>query len=332
LIVMRMIQRTGSKSFARARVALVVIDALASLASCHRREPSPASSDPNAKPNAPIASVDPALDSARASLLVDRPYTLRVPASYDRHAPAPLVILLHGYGSHAIGIESYLGFRALVETKGIFLAVPNGTVDARGDRFWNAGDACCNLFDAKVDDVAYITALMDDVARKYAIDPKRVYVVGHSNGGFMAERLACDRASRIAAIVDIAGAASSETLHCSPSESVASLHVHGDADTIIRTSGGKLFEQPALPTYPSLAVTMGSWASRNACSGAPSATGKRLDLDRGLAGAETRIDRYASCAKSDVELWTVEGGAHSPDFTPAFAENVYAFLAAHAKR
>ena len=148
----------------------------------------------------------------------------------------------------------------------------------------------------------------------------------------MAERLACELAPRIAAIVDIAGVASNEIAGCTPSDSVAVLHVHGDADTVIRTGGGRLFEQPSLPTYPSLADTMRAWATRNDCAGALAPTSVRLDLDRGLAGAETRVDRFERCTKADVVLWTIEGGAHSPDFAPSFAESVYAFLAAHPKR
>ena len=326
-----------SSSMSRHRFVLVfgfgfgpwVLGLLALLASalmsCHRRDPAPTSTADS------TASADPAVSAASAALVVDRPYTLRVPGAFDRKTPAPLVVLLHGYGNDARGAEAYFGLRALVDTKGLLLAVPRGTVDARGDRFWNAGDACCNLFGAKVDDVAYLHAVLDDVARKYAVDRKRVYVVGHSNGGFMAERLACEMASRIAAIVDLAGAASSEIARCTTTEPVASLHVHGDLDSVIRTTGGRLFDQPSLPIYPSLADTMGAWGTRNGCTGALAPTGKRLDLDGRIAGAETRVERFASCARADVELWSVEGGSHSPAFLPAFAERIYDFLAAHPK-
>lgn len=89
---------------ALASIAVIVACALAGAsAGCRRREPAPSSSA--------AASVDPASDSARAALVVDRPYTLRVPDAYDRARPAPLVVLLHGYGNHARGIEAYFGFR-----------------------------------------------------------------------------------------------------------------------------------------------------------------------------------------------------------------------------
>lgn len=72
--------------------------------------------------------------------------------------------------------------------------------------FWNATNSCCDLFHSGVDDSAYIASIIADVKSTVAVDPKRIFVVGHSNGGFMAYRMACNHAGDIAAIVSLAGA------------------------------------------------------------------------------------------------------------------------------
>jgi pimeloyl-ACP methyl ester carboxylesterase len=111
-----------------------------------------------------------------------RPYALKVPAGYDARHPAPLVVLLHGYTSNGDTQARYFGLPALADTAGFLLATPNGTRDLFGNRFWNGTDACCDWFRTGVDDVAYIDAVIDEIAAGHSVDPARVFVVGHSNG------------------------------------------------------------------------------------------------------------------------------------------------------
>ncbi|MBL9037642.1 MAG: hypothetical protein JNG84_03905, partial [Archangium sp.] len=70
------------------------------------------------------------------------------------------------------------------------VVLPDGLVDSLGYRFWNATPACCNLENQAVDDVAYLTSVLDAVEAEVRIDPARVYFTGHSNGGFMSFRMA----------------------------------------------------------------------------------------------------------------------------------------------
>src|SRR5437588_222627 len=124
--------------------------------------------------------------------LAGRPYEVDVPAGYDKSQPHPLIVLLHGYSGAAGEINAYFGFSALADAKQVLVALPNGTIDDAGRRFWNATDACCNYFNSYVDDVGYLNAVIDDMKKKYNVDAHRVFVVGHSNGAFMAHRMACD--------------------------------------------------------------------------------------------------------------------------------------------
>ena len=256
----------------------------------------------------------------------DRPFRLQVPASYDAAAPVPLVVGLHGWGGNGARIGGQLGLTTSTDRRGWLLALPDGTVDSRGRRFWNASSACCNLDDAAVDDVGYLSHVVEAVAADYAVDPARVYVAGLSNGGFMAHRLACERADLVSAVVAVAGTTAADPPPCEPSEGVSVLQVHGTADGVIRYDGGALL--PGRP-YASAPDTVEAWRERERCS-TRARPGPPLDSDASLPGAETSRTTWPGCDdRSAVSLWTVAGGAHSPQVTAAFADALVGWLAHH---
>ncbi len=264
-------------------------------------------------------------------MVAARPYYLHVPTGYDGGSPMPLMLMLHGYGANHTIEGLYLGLENLADSRGFFYAAPDGTLDSSGSRFWNATDACCNFDNLPVDDVAYLTAIFDDVEAHYLIDPKRVFVVGHSNGGFMTHRLACERSDRIAAAISLAGAQWLDASLCSPTDPVSVVEVHGTADTTIPYDGGEADNTPGLPFFPSAHQTVATWADKNGCTSTLTDAGAILDLDSVLAGDETIVERYDSCPQGDVELWTIVGGAHIPNLTSDWPNEVCDYLFAHPK-
>jgi polyhydroxybutyrate depolymerase len=265
-----------------------------------------------------------ATPSTTPSLIAARPYGLLVPASYRASTPMPLVVVLHGYGSNGREQANYFGLLADAEEHGYLLAYPDGLVDPRGSRFWNATDACCNFYGAGVDDVAYLGAVLDDVLARYTVDSRRVFVVGHSNGGFMAHRLACEIGGRLAAVISLAGAAWRNPASCPAAAPVNVLQVHGDGDQTI-LYGGNGF-------YPSAAQTVALWAQKNRCAGALQESGAAKDLDAGITGSETRAEGYAGCPPGGAsDLWTIEGGGHLPGLGPSWADEAWAYFSTHAK-
>jgi polyhydroxybutyrate depolymerase len=259
----------------------------------------------------------------------NRPYGLKVPVGYDGRHPVPLVVLLHGYTSDGETQARYFGLPDQADRAGFLLATPNGTRDLMGNRFWNATDACCDWFRTGVDDVTYIDAVIDEIAARYAVDPARVFVVGHSNGAFMAHRYACDRSTRVAAVVTLAGMQWKDQSHCDPSSPVSVLQVHGTNDETVRYDGGTM---PNGARYPGAVETVGDWAQHNGCTGSLTATGRTLDLDRWAAADETREDDYTGCPTgTDVRLWTIERGGHVPGFNDQWAGLIWAFMANHPK-
>ncbi|HRI52427.1 MAG TPA: PHB depolymerase family esterase [Pseudomonadota bacterium] len=280
---------------------------------------------------APDHAGDSADADADAALIQARPYEYKVPAGYDPQRPTPLILLLHGYKTSGAVQKVYFGLDALADSAGVLLAYPDGTADAKGFLFWNATDACCDSDHLGIDDVAYLRAVLRDLHRRYNIDRQRVFVIGHSNGGFMGYRLACELSDELAAVVSLAGATWADPGRCHPSSPVSILQIHGDADETVHYGGGAP-SPPLLAPYPAARETAAQWMRYDGCPGPLADTGTRLNLVTNLPDGHTRVERAAGCAGATVELWTIAGGVHIPPLLPTFAATLYAFLMAHPKQ
>jgi polyhydroxybutyrate depolymerase len=262
------------------------------------------------------------------SSVAERPYGLKVPESADGQRPLPLLVLLHGYTSNGAQQAAYFGLPAEADRSGFLLAYPDGTRDLLGNRFWNATDACCDFFGSGVDDVVYLDAVIDDIVAEHPVDPSRIFLVGHSNGAFMAHRYACDRSDRVAGIVTLAGMQWKDPARCGARSPVSVLHVHGRNDATVRYEGGSTPKG----VYPGAVETVRHWAAKNGCDGSLASTGRRFDLDQAVAGDETVEEASTACpAGRGLSLWTLEGGGHVPAFNDGWAPAIWSFLAAHPK-
>jgi polyhydroxybutyrate depolymerase len=249
----------------------------------------------------------------------DRPAALVVPSAYDPARAWPLVVLLHGYGVDGKLQAAYLGLTARAESMGFVLVVPDGTPDSDGLRFWNASPSCCNFDGIEVDDVAYLRGLIDESRALVNIDPAHVALLGHSNGGFMAFRMACDAADLVTAVGAIAGSMS-EGVTCTPARPVSVLDVHGTADADIRFEGSThLGGAP----YLSADAVVQAWVALDQCPGAPEVEPAPVDYDVQNAGPETTRTAWTGCAGgSRVDFWKMTGSPHIPPFNPAFKDAV----------
>jgi polyhydroxybutyrate depolymerase len=257
---------------------------------------------------------------------------LTIPSSYNGDDPLPLLVMLHGYGANGPLEEAYLRFAPLAEKLGFFYVAPDGTVDANGHRFWNATKACCDLNGVGVDDEGYLIEVLDEIESLVHVDKQRVYFFGHSNGGFMTYRMACNHADRIAAIGVLAGAMVLDPAACQPSEPVSVVHIHGTADKTIFYDGGSIAVEAAdKEPYPGAEENVARWLATDGCGGeAPSQS--EGDYELTLPGLDTTQLTYGPCQRqTSVALWSIVGGGHIPSFTDNFAPAVASFLLAHSK-
>ncbi len=259
----------------------------------------------------------------------NRPVEVKTPKAYDPDSSAkyPLLILLHGYGSDAAAQDKYLGMSAAALKRGYIFAAPDGTTAPIAQKkFWNAGEVCCNFEGSQVDDLAYLRDLIRQMSARYAVDPARVYMFGHSNGAFMAHRFACDLSPWVTAIAGLAGSLRSDPNTCNPSQPVGVVTIHGTSDETIRYEGGRF--SPFSPPYPSAETTIARWSAVNGCDVSLTRSAPFSVLAASQANDTTAL-RYGAC-KSGVgtELWKIEGagGVHVPAFDAAFIPRVLDFF------
>ncbi len=268
----------------------------------------------------------------------DRPMTVHVPPGYDPNRPAPLLIVLHGFGSSGHEHDAYFHLGQAAAQRGFLYGYPDGSRDGTGDRFWNATDACCDFDRTGVDDAAYLSGLIAEIEESLSVDPKRIDLIGHSNGGFMSYAMACAHADQVAAIISLAGATFAKPADCAPSAPVAVVEIHGTADHTVAFKGGTIegvgSGRPMAP-YPGAETSVATWATYDGCTAA-SVVDEHVDVDAGLgtaaAPAEASVTRWRGCRPGGAaELWTIPGGGHGPTISASFPDAVLDFFEAHPK-
>ena len=242
-----------------------------------------------------------------------RTYLVHVPSSYDDNVPTSLVIVLHGYTGTAEGMEPLTGFTEKSDEEGFIVVYPQGLAQR-----WNVGFGTLK-FDT--DDVGFIDELIDRLEQKYAIDPKRVYVTGFSNGAMMAYLLGAELSGKIAAIAPVAGSIGSMTNVLEripePSEPVSVLVFHGTADTSVPYEGDG---------FLSVAESVAFWVGHDGCSASPQ--------NETMSDGNVIKSVYADGADgTEVVLYTLIGVGHDWPTTPITATDIiWDFFAGHPKQ
>ena len=228
---------------------------------------------------------------------ITRTYRIYIPAVYNPATQVPLLFNLHGYGSNNIEQEFYADFRPVADTAGFIIVHPNGTLDGQNIRFWNAFGA------STVDDIGFISALIDTLSAGYSIDPNRIYSTGMSNGGFMSYELACALSNRIAAVASVTGSMTYARLNlCNALHPVPVMEIHGTADGTVPYTGSLLF----IPVD----TLVDFWARFNNCNLIPAITRiPDINVTDGCT-AEHYVYNNGDLG-SKVELYKIIGGGHT---------------------
>lgn len=218
-----------------------------------------------------------------------RAYTLRVPPDYDGAARTPITFMFHGLAQTADGFADYTQVGAATDTAGYIAVIPNGT---GAIQHWNSrrtpGDA---------DDVAFVDALLTKVSADLCVDADRVYVAGYSNGGGMAQAVACAMPERIAAVAVVASA----WVPCRAD--VPLIAFHGIDDRIVPYGGGQTPPELGSIVFPPVRRSVSEWAGASGCN--TLATIAR-------SSAEVELSTFGGCdGASEVLLYTVLGGGHT---------------------
>jgi polyhydroxybutyrate depolymerase len=259
-----------------------------------------------------------------------RTYRLYVPRSLTKRS-APLLVAMHGRGGSAKKFENHSGFDALAEANRFLVVYPDGTFssDEAGGRVWNAG-GCCGTAQQKLDnvnDVRFISLLIDKIESEYNVDQKRVFAAGHSNGAMMGFRLACQLSNKIVAV-----GLQSGTLFvnkCPYKKPVAVLEIHGTADTFVPIEGGVGSSDPAPVDFPPPRDGLKKLAASNGCR-----RGTLTSTDSDNPDLSYEIWRHCK-AGAIVEWVKVADASHAwmPSSSSSFDSSAaaWSFLAAHPR-
>src|SRR5436190_16814688 len=187
-----------------------------------------------------------------------RSYIVFVPKKHDATKPAPVVLALHGAAMTAKMMVNFSGLNKKAEQAGFIAVYPNGTGILQT---WNAGQMWAGRSRNKVDDIAFIGKVLDDLARVVRMDSKRVYATGMSNGGMMCYRLAAELSDRIAAVAPVAGTLCLDTVK--PKRPMPLLHIHGTKDSLVPFGGPK---RGGSGGFKSVDDSVMAWVKINGCA------------------------------------------------------------------
>ena len=229
-----------------------------------------------------------------------RNYRLYVPAIYTGATARPLIINLHGYTSNALQQQLYSNFEPIADTANFLMVYPNGTFSS-GQQYWNAG-----LYATGVDDIGFLSHLIDSLKLQYNINLNRVYATGMSNGGFMSHTLACELSNRITAIASVTGSIFTTQYgsYCHPTRPVPVMQIQGTADaTVPYTGSTSQYMEP-------IDSVVKYWVTKNNCNPTPAFSNVPNNSTTDNCTAEHYVYSGGTLG-STVEFYKIIGGGHS---------------------
>ena len=206
------------------------------------------------------------------------------------------MINLHGAGMTGADQAGLTNYNNVADRYGFVVAYPDGI-----DLSWADGRGASIPDRQGVDDVGFLSALIDRLSADFAVPPGRVFVTGMSAGAFMANRLACDRADLVSAVAPVAGTLGAG-VPCAPSRPVSVLQIHGTGDEVVPFGGGPMVGRGGPSEIVSAPALVERWRQADACPGPLVA--------QGATGPVQRTDAAGCAGGTEVALLRIDGGAH----------------------
>ena len=196
------------------------------------------------------------------------------------------------------------GMNKKADQEGFIAVYPLGTKGLNQSEkvnlhYWNAGRLIeLDVFNYSVNDIDFISVMLDSIEEDFAVDPKRIYATGISNGAWMSYALACRLSDRIAAIAPVAGGLVTED--CIPTQPVSIIHFHGKQDPGWPYYGG---EGCWTDSYrPPIQDTISTWLELNSCD--PKGT-------ISFQNEETTCENYICGRSTELTFCAIEDGGHT---------------------
>ncbi len=261
---------------------------------------------------------------------LDREYVVHIPALYKEDRPSAVVIMFHGGGGTAQDAMAETGWCEKADQEGFLAVFPEGSRPdpenpasfSNNPQTWNDGSGRENVgaVQREVDDVAFVAALIDDMAARFNVDRNRFYAVGFSNGGAMVFRIGRELSNSLATIACVASVDWLEEPHVD--SHVSLLYMTGTSDPLNPIDGGEIFiGQTSYGVKPPVQQSIQKWAQMLGC---PADSNVIYNSD-GVIGTA-----FSPCMEgSEVVLYTIEGMGHwwpgwiPPDSYPSWLMNIF---------
>lgn len=247
---------------------------------------------------------------------MNRRYIVHVPNSYDGEKQMPVVIMFHGGGGTAKGAMHETGWAEKADREGFIAVFPEATPPdpikpskfGTNGQAWNDGSGHFHAGEKDIPDVAFINAMLDDIIARFAVDSRRIYATGFSNGASMAFRVGVELSSRIAAIAPFAGELWIEQPKLD--RPVSLYYITGDADPLNPLEGGipkldpgsDVWEDFSEKPKPPVSEYINTWVSILNCKDEP-------ETAPASPGFTTLIYSGGS-ADTEVRFTTIKGHGH----------------------
>ena len=163
--------------------------------------------------------------------LITRSYYMSYPNNVDYSNPPALIINMHGYGGNALSQRSSSQMDNFAHERNIAVVYPQGEINGWGYTSWNIG----TFWDqSNLDDVGFISLMIEQISNDFEINLDRVYACGMSNGGYMSYELACELEDKIAAFGSVTGNFMLNTdQSCEFTREIPIAHFHGTSDNVV---------------------------------------------------------------------------------------------------
>ncbi len=230
---------------------------------------------------------------------MEREYLVYVPHD-SAGAKRPLLLALHGRLETGEVMMKGSGFNEIAGGRGWVVAYPYGY-----RRSWADGRDAVPADKKGVDDVRFLSSLIDSLILRHNVDPERVFVCGYSNGAIMANRLSVEITEKLAGMASVEGDATWADLSRFPlKKHLPVLFINGTADPIVKYEGGK---GGLLGNYsfPAVEQVLDVWKRFNGCG--DSAAVRKYDERHD--GTVSILFRYP-CADAPVEQILTIGAGH----------------------
>jgi polyhydroxybutyrate depolymerase len=200
---------------------------------------------------------------------------IHIPKDYNPDKKPPLVLAFHGAGGEGKNALDHEGWAAKADKEGFVVVAPTGLPSRprlspsflTNPQVWNSGQLNALSPRTRIDDVAFVVELLDELKERVPYDENRVFATGHSNGGRMTFRLAAEMSERLAAVATVAGMMAVEDPK--PKKPLPTLYILGTKDPLVPLEGGEVKLPWGTKRNPPVANFLGKWAAALMCETQP---------------------------------------------------------------